>query len=306
MNRLVRAPRGFIRALQMSRVRLNVFVEGELDSYFYGQICQQELVGPFVYRIIRSDQLATPGSGKSHMLRLFCSMRRRGLLLLDFKGHKSAALFFVDKDVDDLHRTIKRSAHLVYTQYYEVENYVFKHGKLISAISAACLKDTSDVERLILMPDEWPRRAAILWADWLKLCVAGCLLQADGVCNYSAPSLVNSGPSRPVDPALYRVVFGRLEAASNYSAAVFGMKFARLTAKIDRLYRLDRQDVIFKGKWYRNLLSDELRSSGIATGASLKALPDRLTGHLLQSLDFREEWASYHREAVKRVIALTE
>lgn len=305
MNRLVRAPRGFIRALQISRVTLNVFVEGELDSYFYGQICRQELNGPFMYHIIRSDQLGTVGQGKSHMLKLFDSMRRRGLLVLNFKGHRSAALFFVDKDVDDMRRTIKRSAHLVYTEYYEVENYVFKHGKLIPAVSAACLKDTSDVERLILRPEEWPKRAAMLWADWLKLCLGGCLLNASGVCNYSASSLVNSGPGMPVDPTLYRVALGRLEAASMYSATDFRAKFARLEVKVRRLYLLDRQDVIFKGKWDKTILSDELKKSGIATGASLRALADRLTGHLLQSLDFSEDWAYYHRAAVKGVIALT-
>src|SRR5579859_6899784 len=131
MSRLVRAPRGFIRALQISRVALNVFVEGDLDSYFYGQICQQELPGSFAYHIIRSDQLAALGQGKTHLLKLFESMRRRGLLVLEFKGNKSAALFFVDKDVDNLRRKIKRSVHLTYTEYYEVENYVYKHGKLI-------------------------------------------------------------------------------------------------------------------------------------------------------------------------------
>lgn len=305
MNRLVRAPRAFIRALQISRVTLNVFVEGDLDSYFYGQICQQELTGPFMYHVVRSNQLASVGQGKSHMLKLFDSMRRRGLLVLDFKGHKSAALFFVDKDIDDLRRTIKRSVHLVYTEYYEVENYVFRHGKLIPAVSAACLRDTSDVERLIPNPEEWPRRAAILWADWLKLCLGGCLLKADGVCNYSAASFVNNGPSMPVDPALYRPALGRLETASKYSAADFRMRFVRLEIRINKLYSLDLQDLIFKGKWYKVILSDELRNSGIAAGASLRALADRVTGHLLQSLDFSEDWAYYHREAVKRVIALT-
>jgi hypothetical protein len=306
MSRLVRAPRGFIRALQISRVKLNVFVEGQLDSYFYGQICQQELPGPFMYHIIRSDQIPGPGRGKDHMLKLFMSMRRRELLLLDFKGHKSAALFFVDKDIDDLRRTTKKSMHLVYTEYYEIENYVFKHGKLISAVSAACLRDTVEVERLIPRPREWASRAAILWAGWLKLCLGGCLLKADGVCNYSAPSMVNGGPGMPVDATRYRVTLGRLESASLYSPTDFRVRFARLEARVDQRYLLGQQDVIFKGKWYRTLLSDELRNLGIATGASLRALPDRLTGHLLQSLDFSENWASYHRDAIKRVIALTE
>jgi hypothetical protein len=48
-------------------------------------------------------------------------------------------------------------------------------------------------------PEKWCYRAASLWSDWLKLCLLGCLLKQEGVCKYSAPSAVNSGPHRPVD-----------------------------------------------------------------------------------------------------------
>jgi Protein of unknown function (DUF4435) len=211
MNRLVRTPQAFIRSLQISRVTLNVFVEGDVDSYFYGQVCKQVTPGLFMYQIIRSDQLAGSGRGKSSLIKLFESMRRRGLLVLDFKGQRSAALFFVDKDIDDLRRKIRRSRHIIYTKYYEVENYAFKHGKLTVAVSAACLRDSPDVERIILKPEEWSNRAARLWIDWLKLCLAGCLLNASGICNYSAPSSVNDDPCAPVNRVLFNSAFRRLE-----------------------------------------------------------------------------------------------
>jgi hypothetical protein len=284
---------------------LNVFVEGDVDTYFYGQICQQVLPGPFMYQIRRSDQLGGQGRGKSHMLRVFASMRRSGILVLDFKGRKSAAMFFLDKDLDDLRRIKKRSPHLVYTEYYEVENYLFKHGDLVMAVGAACLKDTTYVRSTMASPDTWASRAAALWSDWLKLCMAGMLLDARGVCNYSALSSVNSPFDKPADDSRYRAEFSQLESASNYTPNVFQQKFARLSLKVDALYATGRQDVVFKGKWYAAILAEELKTSGVASGAALTALPVRLVGHLLQSLDFGDEWASYHREAVKRVVALT-
>lgn len=304
MNRLTRGNKGFIRSLQMSRVSINVFVEGDVDSYFYGQVCRVELGGLFNYRIIRSDQLSGVGQGKSHLLKLFGSMRRQGQLIIDFKGQRSAALFFADKDVDDQFRRLKRSDHLVYTQYYEVENYVFKHGKLAHAVSAACLKDPAEVSNMIPKPEEWARRAALLWSDWLKLCLAGLKFGAPNVCHYSAASAVNGGPCSPMEMALYQTAIADLQAATSYSSITFRDKFSRLVCKVDALYALDMQDILFKGKWYIILLADELKYSGIATGSSTKALPLRLTGHMLQSLDFNDNWAEYHRTAVRRTVAL--
>jgi hypothetical protein len=109
MNRLVRTPQSFVRAHQISRVRLNLFVEGGIDSYFYGQICQQVLPGRFEYQLWPSTVLGAAGAGKSHVLKTFDSLRRRKLLVMDFKGQRKASIFFVDKDADDLRRTIKRS-----------------------------------------------------------------------------------------------------------------------------------------------------------------------------------------------------
>jgi hypothetical protein len=55
------------------------------------------------------DALGAAGADKSHVLKTFDSLRRRKLLVMDFKGQRKASIFFVDKDVDDLRRTIKRS-----------------------------------------------------------------------------------------------------------------------------------------------------------------------------------------------------
>jgi hypothetical protein len=224
---------------------------------------------------------------------------------MEFKDRKSAMLFFVDKDIDDLRRTRKRSPHLVYTEYYEVENYIFKHGDLIGALSAVSLKSRRTVERAFPKPEEWHERAALLWAPWLKLCLAGCLLGAEGVCPYSSYSKVNgSEPGMEVDPVAYSSVLTELQASSPYDAAEFAARFGRIETMVDELYVRGDQDTLFKGKWYVRLSSEDVRQSGIATGSALKALPHRMVAHMLQSLDFSEEWAGYFRDAVKATLAL--
>jgi hypothetical protein len=290
----------------MSRVKLNVFVEGDVDRFFYGQICQLELGGLFNYTLKDSRQLPTPGQGKSHLLRHFEFMKRRQLLVIDFKGQKSASIFFVDKDLDDRRRTKKKSIHVVYTEYYDVENYIFKCGNLVRAVAAVCLKDTAEVSRAIPAPDEWTPRAARLWKDWLKLCLCSTRFGIRSGCNYRASSEVNSGPGRPVDADLYNRRLENLQGASGLSPSEFQSKFTRLSRRVDKCYATGTQDEIFRGKWYPILLSDELRVSGIASGPATNALPSRLTDGLLLSLDFSESWAQYLRQAVKAVAALAD
>jgi hypothetical protein len=306
MSRLVRSPQGFVRALQISRVTLHVFVEGAIDSYFYGQICQAELPGAFTYDLRRSDQLPTPGEGKTHLLKLFESMKRRGLLVIDFKGHKSALVFCLDKDVDDMRRRSRTSPHLVYSQYYEVENYAYRHGKLVRAVATVCYRDTSEVARLIPNPDEWSSRAAALWSDWLKLCLFGSLRKVTRVvAHFDAPSAVNPVWCQKADPTLFATKLAEVEVSSGKTAQAFRRSFSRLSKNVDDLYARGEHDRLFKGKWYRLILSSELTQAEIATGGALKALPDRLTSSLLQSLDFSEPWAEYHRHAIRGLIAFT-
>jgi RNA polymerase sigma-70 factor (ECF subfamily) len=48
----------------------------------------------------------------------------------DETGEKSA-LFYVDKDVDDLLRIRRRSEHFIYSEFYDVLNHIFRNGDLV-------------------------------------------------------------------------------------------------------------------------------------------------------------------------------
>lgn len=303
MSRLTHSGRGLIRAIQMSRAALNVFVEGNLDVYFYGQICAQDMQAPFSYHIIRSNQLPTGGHGKSALLKFFKAARRRKFLDMDFKGQRTEMLFFLDKDLDDLLRKKLRSAHLVYTEYYELENYLFKYGNLVESAAVACLQDIGEISRYFPPLTDWSKKAAELWRDWLELCLAGVLLKAPGVCNFRVTSEVNLVPMQASDASLVRGRFLAMRNASQLSEDEFDKKFATLHARVEKLYRDGRQDIIFRGKWYENLLSDELQAAGLAFGSSVRSLPDRISHHLMQSLDFSQPWAEYFRLPVQALIS---
>src|ERR1039457_2075498 len=292
MKRLRHSAKGLVRSMQMSRAAVNVFIEGEqVDGYFYSKIVYSESPAPFAYRVIRSNQLPTPGSGKKHLLIYFRLLRRQKQLVIDFKGKRSVVLFFLDKDIDDLSRTMVRSPHVIYTQYYEVENYLYMHGDLIEVSAAAFSADIAEVMRHFGSVSDWTLRAADRWKDWVKLCLAASDCRARGVCNYHSASQVHS--AGVLDPTLFSAKLAEIELASGLSHADFVSKFRRLQAKVNRYYASGDQDRLFKGKWYSIVLSDELAKAGLVTGAASKSMPSKLVSGLMQSLDFSEDWTSY-------------
>ena len=260
MNRLKHSPAAFIRKLQMSRSKIHVVIEGrKSDSYVYGQICRKLDPSSFFYQLIRSEELPTQGSGKQHLLAYFMYLRRRNSLKIDFKGQKSVVTFILDKDIDDLHRIKKRSAHVIYTRYYDIENYIFRHGNFIKAIAAACSEDPSRVERKFLAPEQWSELAADRWREWVALCVLAARYKIKRVANYSAGSPINKGFAGNLDMVKYRNKLEELRIASGLSSADFESLHKRMRSKVGQLYRDGRADEVFKGKWYALQMCEEVR-----------------------------------------------
>ena len=107
--------KGLQRRLQMSTHSIFVFVEGTLDRYFVGRVCQAQL-GNSDYELASSaDVPEAIGSGKGALLALYRFLRLRANLRDEFQGKRTCCLFFLDKDIDDVLNTRARSSHVVYT-----------------------------------------------------------------------------------------------------------------------------------------------------------------------------------------------
>ncbi|MEU7941947.1 hypothetical protein [Microbispora bryophytorum] len=300
MNRLVHTPRAFIRSLQMGRSKLIVFVEGrKTDSYVYGKVCSY-FGSPFFYRIIRSEEIPGTGAGKKRLLSHFESMRRNGYLIIDFKGHKAVTAFMLDKDVDDWKRIKKKSRHVIYTRYYDIENYVFAHGDIVEAVAAACSEDPGRVGSHF--PDLcWAELAADRWRDWVKLCLAASQLRVRGVTNFGSPSRVNRGVCGNVDKEQYENFLLEIKNRSGISAEEFDRKFRRIARKVDLLYTAKRHDEIFKGKWYKLQLQEEIRLT-IGKERAIPSLGDGVVNHMMQTLNFDDPWVEDFRKPLQDLL----
>ena len=125
--------------MQLSTNNLFVFVEGWSDRYFYDTLAESRCtpVG-LSHRVSTAQEISTRSVGKSGLLEFFEYLRRRGRLLSELQGKKTAIMFCFDKDVDDFRRVTKRSLHVFYTEHYDIENHLCIHGNILSAAAGRC------------------------------------------------------------------------------------------------------------------------------------------------------------------------
>lgn len=147
MDRLHHSYAGYLRLMQMSDTKLYVFVEGkQCDPYFFAQVCAVTLCSRTTYYISTARQMPGNSGGKQALLKFFIYLRNRRSLVSSLGGQKTACIFFLDKDVDDIQRKRKRSPHVVYTKHYDVQNYVFVNGDITKGSAAAASVDPRRLE----------------------------------------------------------------------------------------------------------------------------------------------------------------
>jgi len=303
MTRLKHSTAGYLRAMQMSTDQLWVFVEGKIaDRYFYGRLLDEECKMSGVrYKLVLAQDLpdAQGGGGKKVLLSFFSFLRQRRSLFTVLGNKKTTALFLLDKDVDDMKRVCKRSQHLVYTEYYCVENYLFRHGNIIDA-AAACLQlDRRTIESVLGANDAWLQSAVNRWFDWTTLCLSAAMLGVTSSCNYGARSQVNTDINGSTDNRL--VATKRAAIARGCTLELNSVQdfFGAIENRTKRYYSSDRHDHIFNGKWYASILEKDLSAIAISSSTTSNGLSKRIISNLLQSLNYNERWSDRFRSAIR-------
>jgi hypothetical protein len=290
----------------MSRDQVFIFVEGrDLDPFVYGQIC-----GPVckhqnkTYEIVISDRVSGGSGGKEVLALLFDNLQASNFLIDRSASDPKLAMFYLDKDVDDLFATPRVSNHIVYTRHYCIENHIFCEGDLPTSIAIAASLDRDVILARMPDPRAWRERAASLWRDWVALCLVARELTLSGPAGYSAnESTINRPADSPVDATCLAAHISDMETRSGLPAADFRTKLTNAENMVDTALRRHEHDSIFKGKWYAKfaLREMELASGGNpfnATGAK-----DRLVGGLIASLDWGNPWVEHFRHPLRTALA---
>jgi len=103
MNRLRHSYEGYLRSMQISSTELFIFVEGkQSDPYFYARICETVPGLGSRYEVCQAEQLPGDTGGKQSLLSFYDFLRKQKMLVSSLGGQRTASMFFMDKDLDDL------------------------------------------------------------------------------------------------------------------------------------------------------------------------------------------------------------
>lgn len=252
-SRLVYHPRGWARKHQQSATRLFIYVEGKKhDRAYYEELATNLCAASnirYLLEISRNIPHSNNREGKEALKEAHRFLEGLSLLRNSFKGKKTAVLFFVDKDVDDLKGELKAAEGLVYTRYYNVENHIVAETRLGRAIALAGSADPQVVEAKLGDQSLWRYRSAAAQKKWVYACVVAQLNRIS-VPNYAAFSRVNDELTGKFCPTKWESHLSLLRAQGKLSKSILSMKLRTAREIVDSLYRSGRQDEVFKGNWY--------------------------------------------------------
>jgi Protein of unknown function (DUF4435) len=277
----------------MGGAALTIITEGRIDRTFYGSLMRVILRSrPHITSTIRTAKELPGGSGgKSTVLTYFDFIKRRRRLASVLGGKKSVVVFCLDKDLDDLTRKMRRSPHVIYTETFDVENYLFLNSNIAEAAAAATTVDAESIREALAPIADWPKRAAERWKDW----VAVCVFEITGRYRSSGNYGVCPSPIHHASGALNRGHFAQrlalIENNSGLSPVKFNRRWQSVKRAVNRQFECGGADKVFKGKWYGWLLARDLTVACAGRDADCRDLEKRLTYHLCQSLDFGLSWS---------------
>jgi hypothetical protein len=296
VSRLRHSASGFLRLIQISGANVAVITEGRIDRLFFGSLSKEALRTrhhiSLTIRSVRELPDMDIAGGKNAVRSYFEFLRRRASLTTRLGGKTSLIVFCLDKDLDDLTRRRIRSPHVIYTELFDVESYLFKFGDLCTASSVATSIDLGTIERAIAPASEWLTRVTESWRDWVAICVFEITGSHVATGNYGrCPSPVHDSSGSVVPEKLARCLTN-LQTRTGLPAVEFQQQWGKNCRRVARYYRRGLADKIFKGKWYSWLLLRDLKRLFADRDVDWSGLRDQLSNHLFHTLDFRTQWAA--------------
>ncbi len=286
-------PESALRRLQMSEAELFVFVEGvEADRFVVGSICEKALVDAPLTYATRAAADAGPGGGKGALLTFFAYLAEHGRLCHTFEGKTTAAVFCLDKDIDDIRGVRQYSPHAVYTEHYDIQSYIYRHGDLVMGAAAAGSLDPQQLRGELTESLAWCRAVAGRWQEWVAICVFARRTGLD-YRGYGRPSPLNEPPDAAADLLSHDSEMVQLREASGLSGDEFTQAFGRTAALVKRYYGHDKQDRVFKGKWYTRILAAAVARLVRDTKYQKAGFEKRVASAVAATLDFTAPWTQY-------------
>lgn len=303
-SRLIHSRAGYLRYMQMSSETLFAFVEGkDVDPFFYGQICAKVCTSRGIsYKLCKANELPPNAGGKTTLLKFCDYLRHKRSLTTTLCGKTTYAVFFVDKDIDDLTRRKRKTSYVIYTRYYDVHNEVFRHGDLVRGVASGASIDAQLIAALLSDPSRWCEQASKRWQEWLVLCLIVALRGLNFHCNYGLGSKIQCPQNGNVNPALLSQFKSSIATKLNLTTDTFQALYEATHIRVQNYFKKGQHDKIFKGKWYPFLLDEDVRRLMGTTDYMKNGFTKRITSSIAATLDFTSTWTGYYTTSLEKAL----
>jgi len=265
-------------------------VEGSSDVYCYSRLVAAAAL-PTQIEVRPAKDLPGGTGGKAKLLAYFRYLRRANSLCSTLGGKRTAVMFFLDKDVDDILRKRLRSPHLVYTDGYDMESYLYRFGDVPNAVAALIQQNPAAVTAVI--PGDWTVIAAEAWRHWIHLCLLARVINVNVATNYSVSSQINAPCDAACDHVRYVARREAIRAATGLDVASFARIVRRLERTIVVRYQSGLHHTVFRGKWYAVFLRHWVSALTARTFSE-----EELSAILAASLPYDAPWSRQIRTRI--------
>lgn len=300
MNRLTHDFPSLLRACQMSRTDFFCFVEGvDNDRYVYSQLTSSLFrKSELAVEYPTANWLSPSGKhgGKDPLIKFFNFLSSGGALSTTFEGEKTTFIFLLDKDVDDLRKERVRSKYVIYTEHYDLQNYLFIHGDVVNSAAAGASITVASLANSMGDQTAWLTQCTTTWKEWVTICL---FLKINGIslAGYAKSSQVNAKEYGPIEQPLLAKYKALALTKSGLDQATFDMRYSDVEFVVNNLYATGQANQIFKGKWYLHWLENHL-----STKHKLKVNHKSFASILSSNLDWNGRWARPYKSKITRII----
>lgn len=278
---------GFARRVMMGGAVVHAVIEGRrIDPVFYDRLLDA-LLPNITHEVTLVEQITLPSQktagGKTAVLGVYDHLRRSRKLSQTLNSGMRSIALFVDRDFDHYKNTRRRSAHVIYTQYHDVESEVWHFGDFARALASALSLTRPEAEKIaksIGDPLEW---LSARWSEWIELCCLAACMQSHCEVRASQASRIHDAGGR-----LQHAELRRLETKIRSTArkANAGAVEARVRRRFARDKRSADLPLLVPGKWISREIAVEIRNLIAGQPVDLSALESGLLPALIDTIDF--------------------
>ncbi|MCU1622914.1 MAG: hypothetical protein JWL79_1759 [Frankiales bacterium] len=290
------------------RTALWILIEGRItDAAFYDRLlaanAKASAVG-FDVRLVETLKMSPAyggaAGGKQRALKLFDYFKRTRKLTQMNRAGTRRIVFMLDRDLDFLTGSNRRSDHVIYTSARDAEAELHINGDLPAALGTALSLTGAEQRKVAKHVGDHVRALADSWVEWIRI---GALVA--GLRPY--PCAIRPGKVSAIHVSAYGSLdlakLAQVQADIIANAQVQNVSTRRkfIENRVAAFYSRGEQHLLVKGKWLPAHLNHVVRS----------AFPSKppvdfngihvVSKILLHTLDFTAPWSAPYHRAINKV-----